>query len=108
MIDMENHIRLALESFSKALEMIRVEEMDRYRKHIENSDREKISLISSIMMAKIIRRLETNLKVATKKGKSENLTQSLEKIFSLEAHSRASKPLGKDTFTRTFEKRCQM
>ncbi|MEX2568272.1 MAG: hypothetical protein WD431_20165 [Cyclobacteriaceae bacterium] len=87
---MENHIRLALKSLSKALEMIRLEEMDRYRKHIENADREKISLVSSIMMAKIFTRLETNLKVATQKGKSENLTRSMEKIFSSETHSRIS------------------
>lgn len=88
---METHIRLTLGNFSNALEEIREQEMDRYRKIIENSDREKISLITSIMMAKIVSRLESKLKLAAKKGEAEYLTESLENIFSLHPKSCTSK-----------------
>lgn len=88
---MENHIRLTLGNFRNALEMIRKQEMARYRKMIENSDREKISLVTSIMMAKIVSRLETKLKMAAKEGQSEYLTESIEEIFSLQSKSGASK-----------------
>jgi len=103
---MENHIRSALESFSNALEMIRAEEMDRYKKQIKNVDRDRLSLVSSIIMAEIIRKLETNLVVANKKGKSKNLTQSLEKIFSSSYHPGTSQCSGKNDFTNNVEKRC--
>ncbi|MEX2591995.1 MAG: hypothetical protein WD426_04420 [Anditalea sp.] len=88
---MENHIRLTLGNFSNALEMIRKQEMARYRKMIENSDREKISLVTSIMMAKIVSRLETKLILAAKEGQSEYLTESIEEIFSLQSKSGASR-----------------
>jgi hypothetical protein len=86
-----DHIGLTLGNFSNLLEVIREQELDRYRKIIENSDREKIDLITSIMMAKIVSRLETKLKLAAKKGKSEYLTGSIETIFSLESKSGQSK-----------------
>lgn len=103
---MENYIHMTLGNYGRALERIRLEEIDRYKKYIKNSDRDKISLISSIMMDKIIRRLEANLTEADQNGKSRNLIRSLEKILLGENYSKPSKSGEYNDFTHSSEKRC--
>lgn len=103
---MENYIHMTLGNYSRALERIRLEEIDRYKRHIKNSDRDKISLISSIMMDKIIRRLEANLTEAVQNGKSKNMSRSLEKILLGKNDIKPSKSGEYNNFTYSSEKRC--
>ncbi len=103
---MENDIHLTLENYGRALERIRLEEIDRYKKHIKISDRDKISLVSSIMMDKIIRRLEANLTEAVQNGKPKNLSRSLENILLGNNDTKPSKSVEYNDFTHSSEKRC--
>ena len=76
-----------IQKLKNTLEQIRMEELARYSKQLDQSEIEKIDKITKNMMQKIIKLPVLQLKAACKRGEAETLVDILNDLFDLERQS---------------------
>lgn len=80
----EMEVSPTIHKLKGALEQIRQEEISRYLKGMNESETEKVELITKNIMQKIIKLPVLQLKAACKRGEAETLIDVLNNIFNLE------------------------
>src|SRR5690606_11250585 len=80
-----------INKLKNALEQIRQEEISRFLKHLNDSESEKVEMITRNIMQKIIKLPVLQLKAACKRGEAETLIDVLNDLFDLEKQSQEYK-----------------
>jgi glutamyl-tRNA reductase len=80
----EMNVSPTIQKLKNALEQIRMEELDRYFKELNDEEREKVDKITKSMMQKIIKYPVLHLKAACKRGEADTLIDVLSELFDLE------------------------
>lgn len=80
----EMEVSPTIQKLKNALEQIRKEEIDRYRRKLSEQESEHIEQITRNMMQKIIKLPALQLKAACKRGEAETLIDVLNDLFNLE------------------------
>lgn len=73
-----------INKLKQALEQIRMEELDRYNKHLGSQEQELVDKLTKNMMQKVIKLHVVPLKAACKRGDAESVIGILNDIFNLQ------------------------
>lgn len=79
-----------INKLKQALEQIRMEELDRYQKHLGAQEQELVDKLTRNMMQKVIKLHVVPLKAACKRGDAENLIEILNDIFNVQEGTEAA------------------
>ncbi|MEM9832971.1 MAG: glutamyl-tRNA reductase [Bacteroidota bacterium] len=82
----EMEVSPTIQRLKNALEQIRQEEMSRYLKDLDDTQRQQVEKITRGMMQKIMKLPVLQLKAACKRGEAETLIDVLNDLFDLEKH----------------------
>ena len=80
----EMDVSPVINKLKKALEQIRLEEIDRYTKKLSKDEIKKVDKITKSIMQKVIKLPVLQLKEACKRGEEETLVDVLNELFDLE------------------------
>ena len=80
----EMEVSPTIHKIKNALETIRLEELGRYQKQLNEEELKLIDSITKNIMQKVIKLPVVQLKAACKRGDAENLMEVLNELFDLE------------------------
>ncbi|TAF34712.1 MAG: glutamyl-tRNA reductase [Cytophagales bacterium] len=81
----------AIQKLKNTLEQIRLEEINKLNKKIDDDEAKRLDAVTKSMMQKIIKLPVLQLKAACKRGEAETLVDVLNDLFNLEAPSKVLK-----------------